>query len=92
MEVMVFEADGFVVYTSTSGASHPSDASVEAWKELLTQTGPEKTVTLVQENGYVMLSALPIGTLVVKAKRTANLGALRQSLATLQAELNTTSS
>lgn len=88
----MFEADGFVVYTSGSGTSHPGDASVKAWKELLTQTGPERTVTLVQENGYVMLSALPIGTLMVKAKRTANLGALRQALVTVQAELNTTSS
>lgn len=90
MEIMVFEADGFVVYTSVSGTSLPGDTSVKAWKELLAQTGPDKTVTLVQENGYVMLSALTIGTLVVKAKRTANLGALRQSVATVQAELNTT--
>jgi len=88
LSVLVFESDGFIVYSNQREVSQPADASVTGWKALLDQTESSDTVTLVQEDGYLILTPLPVGTLAVQAARTANLGALRQSIKAVNEQLN----
>lgn len=86
-DAWLVEADGFVLYRKEAPHSQPPTQAVHDWLALAQNAGTSQTVTLVQENGYVLLTHLPVGTFIVKAQRDTNLGSLRLSLQKLSNDL-----
>jgi predicted regulator of Ras-like GTPase activity (Roadblock/LC7/MglB family) len=80
-DAWLVEKDGFVLYSKQS-ASH----AVQDWLALARNASEVQTVTLVQEQGFVLLRTLQIGVLILKAQRETNLGSLRIALNKLSAD------
>ena len=79
-DAWLVEKDGFVIYSKESPNSHPANHAVQDWLSLAHSGSEPHTVTLVQEQGFVLLRTLRIGVLILKAERATNLGALRLAL------------
>ena len=77
IEATLFESDGFVLYTSSTNGRPPSLSTFEDCRKAM---GTNDTMTLVMEEGYVLLRNTPLGILSVKCERAANLGSLRLTL------------
>ena len=76
----LFEQDGYVLFSSPPSAE---GSSYSTFEECSTVLGENTTMTLVFEDGSVMMRKTPLGWLCVTASRTANLGAIRQSIAAI---------
>ena len=79
-DAWLVEKDGFVIYSKESPHSQPANQAVQDWLSLAHNASDAQTVTLVQEQGFVLLRTLRIGVLILKAQRATNLGALRLAL------------
>ncbi len=79
-DAWLVEKDGFVIYSKESPNSQPANQAVQDWLSLAHNASDAQTVTLVQEQGFVLLRTLRIGVLILKAQRATNLGALRLAL------------
>jgi predicted regulator of Ras-like GTPase activity (Roadblock/LC7/MglB family) len=79
-DMWLVETDGFVLYSKQVPDSQPPTLAIQDWLALSQNGTDAPTVTLVQENGYVLIRALSLGTLILKAERATNLGSLRLAL------------
>jgi len=79
-DAWLVEKDGFVIHSKESPNSQPANQAVQDWLSLAHNASDAQTVTLVQEQGFVLLRTLRIGVLILKAQRATNLGALRLAL------------
>ena len=85
-DAWLVEKDGFVLYSKQSANSQPASHAVQDWLALARNASEVQTVTLVQEQGFVLLHTLQIGVLILKAHRETNLGSLRIALNKLSAD------
>ncbi len=84
--VVVFESDGFVLYEHGSQPEHNHEP-LQVFQALLPERDTSASVTMVQQGGYVLLQQVNIGTLLVAAERTCNLGAVRKTLSEIRKAL-----
>ena len=59
----------------------------QVFQALLPRNNTSSTVTMVQQGGYVLLQQINIGTLLIAADRTCNLGAVRRTLSEVRKDL-----
>ena len=86
--VALAERDGFVVFDSAHDGSHPLDAQIQSYQEVMTLAGAQHDVTFLQESGYVLLHNISQGMLIVKIGKEANLGKIRQVLREVVLQVN----
>ena len=81
--ILLVEMDGFVVYAHPH---HEQDepSAVQTWLALLSASPEQSLVTLVMEEGYVMLKATNQRMLVTVCERGINLGRIRRLLENLE--------
>ena len=84
--VVVFEADGFVLYKHGETVGNNTEP-FQVFQALLPRNNTSSTVTMVQQGGYVLLQQVNIGTLLVAADRSCNLGAVRRTLSEVRKAL-----
>ena len=75
----VFEHDGFVIYQSEDNSNHTAH-QLGRWIELLSIVADTKNLTLVLENGHIILRKEKKFNVVLNLTRQANLGRARQTL------------
>ena len=79
ISLTVFEHDGFVIYQSESDSQH-SPNQLARWIDLLSAAADTKILTLVLENGHIILRKEKKFNIVLNLTRQANRGRARQTL------------
>ncbi len=79
VSLTVFEHDGFVIYQSEND-SNLAPHQLGRWIDLLSAAKDSKTLTLVLENGHIILRKEKEFNVVLNLTRQANLGRARQTL------------
>jgi predicted regulator of Ras-like GTPase activity (Roadblock/LC7/MglB family) len=77
IDTTLFESDGFVLYTSSKSDHRPLLSQFEDCRKAMRTND---SMTLVMEEGYVLLRNTPLGILSVTCERAANLGSIRLAL------------
>jgi len=78
--VHFLEKDGFLIYAYGNAPTEDASMNMTRWRTLLQTAEEGAMITLVMEQGYLILH--PVGTrmLIVKCTRMANLGTVRTAI------------